>query len=106
MLIGLNAHADDPYSKLLDACMHEDTKLYVCDQMADVKVHTETAVQNQLIAWGLLNTSIILGSLIKSAVDQKVEISDNTHRMWVLGNERKVVLKRDEISIVFVWALP
>jgi hypothetical protein len=106
MTCGQQAYAEDPYSKLAAACLHKDSKIDVCDQLANIKLTTETVIQNKLVQWGLLNTSIVLGSLIKSAIDQKIEISDKTHTILVLGNERKIVLKRDEVSLVFVWSIP
>ena len=103
IVLASNAYADDPYSKLGEACLKEKN-IYLCQEAAALRDNTEYEINRKLIQWGIFNTAIMFGSMLKVATEKKLEIIDKPKNQ-MFGAERKFVLSPTEIAITIAWPL-
>lgn len=99
-----NAYADDPYSKLGEACLKEKN-IYLCQEAAAFRDNAEYEINRKLIQWGILNASIMFGSMLKVATEKRFEIIDKSKDNSIFGAERKFIFSTTEIAITLAWPI-
>lgn len=105
-LISSQAYAEKevPYSLIADACLKEKN-IDFCKQLGITKDNAEHAINRQLAALGILNATILFGSLLRVGVERKFELQDRSNISWIPGEERRYIVTEGQAMIMFVWPL-